>query len=1377
MTVLTRVDTLAQRFAAGEGNEPDGIDQRLRERLRTIICCLALTALCAATRPGKIIADTKIDMAINPGGFLERALHIWDVEQFGQLQNQVAGYLFPMGPFYVIGHLAGLPPWIVQRLWLAALLCTAFLGARRLAERFAIGTPTTRLIAGLAYAVGPHGLASLGTNSSEYMPLAMLPWIVLPLVGAVEGGSRIKAAARSGIAIALCGGINGTATFAVFVVPVLYVLTRPRGTARVRILAWWGTAAAFATAWWLVPLVLLSKYAFSWLTYTEKADATTSTTGLVNVFRGTERWVNFLVVDGHAWWPVGHALATEGLPVLFTGVVAALGLAGLTRSRLPERTFLLVTLLAGVAIMLAGHTSVVESPLAPEIRHLIDGPLAAIRNLYKFDGLVRLPLAFGIGHLLATARRPRPRLMLYAATVLALAGVVAPAAANGLSASGDFQQVPQYWRDATAWLNGRAGNQGVLAVPGSRFGEYLWGRPMDEITQPLLTARWGERELVPAGSAGLSRILNAVDERITSGEGSAGLTEVLARMGIRYILVRNDLQRDDLRGAWPARVHQALDDSPGIQRVAGFGDVPAGGTWPNDAVNLFDQPYQPVEVYEVQNADDVVSMTDADQALRLYGSPETLLTMADAGLLKGRPVLLDGDGTGTGSGATKSVVSDNQRLVQQNFGEIREQTSPTLTEAEKPKIPAQDRDVLEPGWDRYSTVATYAGIKDITASSSSSDVSTISQLEDPGTLPYAAMDGNDFTQWETGGWSGPDGQWLQVDFDRPMALKDVSAAFSQDPSLGPPPDTVSVQTQTGRIEQHLQRSSFAQSIQVPAGTTRWLRIRIDGLAWKPAVPAAARVAISELNIPGVHAVRQYRLPAPPAGSGPDTVVMSRSLGAQQGCMLGSMRWVCSPSLARQDDEGYGFDRLFSEPVAGAARMTGTATLTNLALVEQYTDLNPRVSVSASSSLVNQPADQARSAFDGDPKTSWVASTQDRAPTLTLTWKRGVRLGQITVTEPPDAPGPLQIQVEGAGGQSRTGSPDSTGRLRFAPMTTNQLTLRFTVPQLQSVAQPLQITDVKVPGVAPLASPGAAPFTLPCGYGPQLTLNGVAVPTRAGGTYADLLASRPIQFQACGNVTVGAGQNQLVPVPLDSYLVNSVVVDPNGLAALPPRQPSTVAVSSWTPEHRQVEVDAKRQSYLTVNENFNKGWQAKVDGVTLRPVRVDGWRQAWVVPTGTIGTVTMSYGPDLPYRAAVLFGLNLLVVLFVAAVWPSRRRPKPVSESLETGVGFAGRTVALVVAAALGFWIAGMPGVAATVAAALVAGWAPLRLRPLPWLVAVAMLAGTVSYIAGMWLTLRGFGAANTFEDVVPQLLGLVVVGCLVMALCPRREDVPPVGEP
>ena len=571
--------------AAGE------VDLRLRERLRVLLCCLCLGLLATATRPGKMLADTKIDMPIDPGGLLGRALHLWDIEQFGQLQNQASGYLFPMGPFYALGHLAGIPGWITQRMWLGLLLCTAFLGARKLAERLGIGTPTGRLLGAMAYALGPHGLTSLGTNSSEYVPLAMLPWIVVPLAtvtlrtGAGRGSGRIKAAARSGLAVACCGGINATAVLAVLVVPGLFLLTRPRGCARIRLIAWWSAAVAIATAWWTVPLLLLGKYAFSWLTYTEKASTTTSTTGLLSVFRGSERWVNSLVVNGQVWWPLGHVFVTQAFAILATGAVAALGLAGLARRGLPERTFLLVTLLAGVVIIVAGHAG----PLGDDVRHLIDGPLAPFRNLYKFDGLIRLPLALGIAHLLTAVRRPRIAPALVA--LVAIAGVAGTTLSTGLSASGDFRAVPQYWTEATTWLNGHAGQQGVIIVPGSRFAEYLWGRPMDEITEPYMRARWAERQLVPAGSPGLTRLLDAIDQRITTGQGSPGLSQVLARIGVRYILVRNDLRRDDLRGAWPARVHQALDSSPGIRRAVWFGGAPAGSTLPDDAVNSVDQPY------------------------------------------------------------------------------------------------------------------------------------------------------------------------------------------------------------------------------------------------------------------------------------------------------------------------------------------------------------------------------------------------------------------------------------------------------------------------------------------------------------------------------------------------------------------------------------------------------------------------------------------------------------------------------------------------------------------------------------------------------------------------------------------------------------------
>ncbi|MCO5973834.1 alpha-(1-_3)-arabinofuranosyltransferase domain-containing protein [Actinoallomurus soli] len=1352
MAALTRVEP-------SPDTEPYRLDERLRDRLRTFLCCALLTLLATATRPGRIVADTKIDMAVNPLGFLGRALHLWDIEQFGQLQNQVSGYLFPMGPFYALGHLAGMPPWIVQRLWLATLLCAAFLGARRLAGRLGIGTPATRLLGALAFALGPHGLASLGTNSSEYLPLAMLPWMVLPLVTAAHGGGRVRAAARSGLAVACCGGINATAVLAVLVVPVLYVLTRsPRGRPRLfrtRLLAWWAVAVGCATAWWSVPLLLLGRYAYSWLLYTEKAVTTTATTGPANVLRGAERWHDFLVVDGRPWWPLGHLLATATLPVLCTGLVAALGLAGLVRARLPERTFLVLALLTGLVVMVAGHAG----PLAPAVRDLIDGPLAPLRNLYKFDGLVRLPLALGLAHLLSA---PFPRRRWTAAgAAAALAGVMLSALSTGLSADGDFAKVPQYWREAAAWLNGRAGDQGVLAVPGARFGEYLWGRPMDDIAQPLLNVRWGERQLVPAGSAGFTRLLDAIDQRITTGRGSAGLTEVLGRMGVRYLLVRNDLRRDDLRGAWPARVHQALDSSPGIRRVAWFGGVPAGSTLPDDAVGSPDQPYAPVEIYEVAGADDAVGLLDADRALRLYGSPEALLTMADDGLLDDRPVLLGGDDP---KAAGRPVVADTPRKVERDFGELRGHTSPTLTAAERRGVPATRRDILEPGWDRYSTVAAYTGIKGVTASSSASDITSPAELDQPGALPYAAVDGDPRTRWESGGWSGPVGQWLRVDFDHPLTPRNVTAAFAQDDGLGPPPGEIAVETETGRVVQRVARTSAAQPLRVPAGQTRWLRIRIRSLTARPAVPAAARVAVSELHVDGVRAGREYRLPAVPAGA---TVVMSRTSDATPACMQGSVRWVCSPYFERRGEEPYAFDRVFTAARTGTAKLTGTAALTGPDLIQRYTSTDPRLKVTASSTLTGEPATLPRSAFDADPATTWVPATGDRAPWLSLSWGRTVKVGQITVKRPAGAAFLTQLRVEGDDGQWREAPLDDKGRVSFKPMRTSRLTLRFSgLPQ---------ITDVTVPGVEPFRTPPGARVPLPCGFGPRLRLNGVDVPTKATGTYADLLQGRAFRFQACHTVTVPAGEDRLGSAPSDAFRVDSAALAPPGATATGDDEPSPVTVTRWTSEHREVEVSAQRASYLVVDENDNAGWRATIGGRTLRPVRIDGWRQAWALPAGTVGTVRLSYTPDRTYQAAVLIGLNFLVILVIAALWPSRHRPADPEPRPEAARGrFRAVTVLVLTAGAaagIGYWTGGLVPAALTAAAAVGFAVAPARTRlGAAWLPAAMMLAATVSLIAGLRLEAAQTTSARLFAETLPQLLCVLIVARLIAALVrrPRR---------
>ena len=52
-----------------------------------ILSCLALAALAFVSHPGQIISDTKLDLAVNPAGFLARSLQLWDPSQFGQLQD------------------------------------------------------------------------------------------------------------------------------------------------------------------------------------------------------------------------------------------------------------------------------------------------------------------------------------------------------------------------------------------------------------------------------------------------------------------------------------------------------------------------------------------------------------------------------------------------------------------------------------------------------------------------------------------------------------------------------------------------------------------------------------------------------------------------------------------------------------------------------------------------------------------------------------------------------------------------------------------------------------------------------------------------------------------------------------------------------------------------------------------------------------------------------------------------------------------------------------------------------------------------------------------------------------------------------------------
>src|SRR6516164_3356604 len=110
------------------------------------------------TKPGKVVADTKSYLYLDPGRLLERAVSMWDPHiGMGTVTHQNIGYLFPMGPYYWVLHLFGVPAWVSQRVWLGSILFAAALGVLFLLRTLHVRGPGV-VVATVLFMLTPYTL-------------------------------------------------------------------------------------------------------------------------------------------------------------------------------------------------------------------------------------------------------------------------------------------------------------------------------------------------------------------------------------------------------------------------------------------------------------------------------------------------------------------------------------------------------------------------------------------------------------------------------------------------------------------------------------------------------------------------------------------------------------------------------------------------------------------------------------------------------------------------------------------------------------------------------------------------------------------------------------------------------------------------------------------------------------------------------------------------------------------------------------------------------------------------------------------------------------------------------------------------------------------
>jgi arabinofuranan 3-O-arabinosyltransferase len=710
-----------------------------------------------------------------------------------------------------------------------------------------------------------------------------------------------------------------------------------------------------------------------------------------------------------------------------------------------------------------------------------------------------------------------------------------------------------------------------------------------------------------------------------------------------------------------------------------------------------------VEIFKVDASTSMVKTYPVKNPVIVSGDVSSLLPLAGVGDVGDRAAVLAGDpltaGASAAKGATWAITDGNQREVT-SFGSIRYNQSYVLSKGQT--LPGHVAGVpinfaVVPG-EKHETIEAPIGAASVAASS----YGPTPLAEDPNDGPAAAFDGDPQTSWVSNFTNHSVGQWVSITFKHPIDLSTIKLTPLVGSPQQPTVSRVTIKTDRGSVSRSVPASGSPIRLSVPPGESSHLRITIAAvrppkLASKGGIVLGA--GITDVSIPHVNFQQQLKLPddiprSDDASKSNSPVVLLNRPIANANLSLG-LNSTDDPSMARE----------FSLPKSMSAHITGYAVAQPGPALESLLERlapSPKTSlgVTASSWFGGLPRFRPENLDDGSG-TPWIAGLGDEQPYLDLTWNQPRMVSAISLTPSPVASRPTEISITSpAGNRLDLPVPKTGGVIHFSPLMTNSLRIEFVAVAKAVSVTPTFGVQLTVPvGLARVAIPGLiysaeaslnsqTTVNLPCGQGPPILLDGHQVDTSVSGTIGDLVSFKPMRIVACtpaGGLHLSAGTHTFeAKTSAAPFSVSTVAIQSAHSTSASSAPPRTTKIGQWTSANRSIEVSPGPATYLVVSQNYNAGWVAKIGNVTLKPVRIDGWQQGYIIPADKSGTVHMVMQPDSLFRKLLLLGAVLLLLLLLLAVLPPRREvrvePSEPRTVRSSWLLFAGAIIALALVA-------------------------------------------------------------------------------------------------
>ena len=1273
------------------------------------------------THRGKVGADTKTYLYLNPGKLLSRSLQMWDPGVgLGTVTHQNIGYLFPMGPYYAVMDWLGLPDWIAQRIWMGSVIFLAGLGVRYLLKTLAWdGAGVT--VASFAYALSPYLLHYIYKHSVILLPFTALPWLMAFTARSLRHGGWRYPSLFALVALA-SGGINATSLLLVLVGPLLWVLhaifVEREITIRRALLPLLriGLLTSVTSLWWIAGLTLQGGYGIDILRYTETYKTVASASTAPEVFRGFGYWF-FYGTDALGPWFKAAVTETQSLPAValsFAVPIMAVVAALLTRFR--YRVLFVGLAVAGMVISVGGSpfgSSTIYGRIFTAFTGTESG--LAMRSSPRAIPLWALAGSVFLGAGVAALTRWRPRWRLaYAGLALVAVGANLSPLWMGRMIDPYLERpedVPAYWTAAGRYLDTGDPATRVVELPGIDFANYRWGSTVDPITPGLTDRDLSARELVPWGSPASADLTNAFDAPFQDASvDPSSLNQLLDVLRAGDVVARNDLAYERFRTPRPRSVLDWLTRGE-IGTAKSFGPTTPNVAGPPkpmiDDTELATPDAAPypakVQVYR-RDSRPIVDAAATTPTI-VSGSGMGLVNLAEAGRLDGATTLYSGTVSDQpsllrrllGAGA-RLVVTDSNRKAAQRWGSLRDDQGYTEMADERPvkSDPSDNRLELFPdraGDTDLQTVVEQRGGLRVRASDYGNQLTYT-----PGDRAAKAFDGDPSTSWKVGAFADVRGEWIE-------AASTTGPLTTDHVRLVQPSTLVNRWITRVRLtfdggtarDVDLDASSRTPTGQViDFGSRTFTSLRIQILATDPGVLARyvgiSGVGFSEIDLDGRHVTEVVRPPTdlldavgPRQASHQLTYIFRRQRSNPTEPTLSENE----PRIVREVDPG--LRRSFT--VSGKARLH--SSLPDAVVDRTLGDTGP-VRFNSSGRLAGDLVSRASKAFDGDPATGWQSNIGVANGTAWLGWSSDAptttTVTGLTVLDDAhhSVPTRAHFDVDGVAEPpfelTGAGTPKALGtnaELSMSPQTVtgNDVRLVFDTIEPRTENDWLSGRPVNMPlGVAEVAATSdggplrsaSLPATVPDSCRTDLaTIGDTSVALRVSGSTDDAEHGRLLTISPCGEPTSIAETSTLLTASdgaTTSFDLDQVVLDSpaaGGDAAGATRAAPTTSATRTSRSSYDISIGrATTPFWLVLNQTSNPGWKLQIAGHDLGPsTLVNGYGNGWYVDPVALGITGRSVDATLNWQPQQLVWIALLVsgigfLVCLGLLLPRFARPDP-----------------------------------------------------------------------------------------------------------------------